>query len=258
MPEQMALAERHAPVGITGNMARLGPGAVPAGTVALVVGVLDLEELQRRALRVSLAQVDDELALHAARGIPRRQRSTAARAVRGVTLDDVIDGQTLHAPMAGRNRALPGPALLTGIARGLALRRRRRRYLVARRRLFANRGLIASRRRGGIRLGTAIALACGRVIRCRRWGLVGVLAGPLPGRHAARRTRAVARIAVQTLMRALQVRQQLHGQRMQLLGRQCRQRGIVELGESVFAELHGGGRLAPDSLSRLEGLGAVS
>jgi hypothetical protein len=59
-------------------------------------------------------------------------------------------------------------------------------------------------------------------------------------------------------MRELQVREQLHRQRMQLLGRQCRQRGIVELGEIVFAELHGRGRLTPDSLSRLKGLEVVS
>jgi hypothetical protein len=254
----MALAERHAPVGIAGNVARLGAGPVPAGTGALVVGVFDLQERQRRALGVGLAQVDDQVGLHTARAIPGRQRSSAASAVRGVMLDDVIDGQRLHPPMTGRAGALSGPAVRAGSARALTVRRRRCRCLVARRRRFANRGLITSRRRSGSRLDTAIARACGLVIRCRRWGLVRVLAGPFPRRHAARRTRAVARVAVRTLMRALQVREQLHRQRMQLLGRQCRQRGIVELGEIVFAELHGRGRLASGSLSRLEGLGAIS
>jgi len=194
----MALAERHPPVGIARDMPRLGAGAMPAGAVTRVVGVLDLEDLQRRARGVGLAQVDHKMGVHAALGIPRRERRTAAHAVHGVMRDDVIDGQSLQASMAGCAGALSGSAPLARVAGGLALR------------WLCCGGLIARRRRGGIPLGMAIARVRGRVIRRRRRGLVAVVAGPLPRRHAARRTRAVVRVAVQPRMRQLEVREQLH------------------------------------------------
>jgi hypothetical protein len=85
-PEQIALAKRHAPVAIAPAVARLGAGAVPAGTVVLVIVVLDLNAFQRVLFGRGrgLAQVDHQVGVHGARGTRRGQRAAAACAVRGV------------------------------------------------------------------------------------------------------------------------------------------------------------------------------
>ena len=85
--------------------------------------MLDLHSRRRRPFGVGLTQVDQQVGVHAAQQLRGGNHAAATRAVHGLMRDDMINGQTLHAPMPGRTRS---PGLLV-FARERAGRRSRGR-----------------------------------------------------------------------------------------------------------------------------------
>jgi hypothetical protein len=145
-----------------------------------------------------------------------RQRRTAGRAGLGVVVVPLVDRQRLRTPVSGRTGTLPRSPLL------------RRRVP------FARGGALGASCRGRPIL-PILSLRAPSNRRCSliRWPPIGVRSLSLPGRPAARRARAVVRILIEPLVRRLQIRQQPRRQHPQLLLRQRREVGFVELREIV-------------------------
>ena len=150
--------------------------------------------------------------------------------MRGVVLEHLIDGQALCASMTGRAGALSGArrsSRLTGTAR-LRLFRLWCRCLGV--------GLIEIDLRRRV-----AALRVGRGgVRCLRINTSIAARAALPGRLAARRARAVVRALIEPFVGKLQVREQLQRESLQLPRAKRGERLGIELGQIVFAQLHGG------------------
>jgi len=220
--DEVALAERDAPLRILGAVSGLGAGPVPALAVALMVDLFALNDFQTGTIRRQLPQIDHQAGTVCAFGVGLRQSAPTDGTGLGMVMALVIDRQALRAPMPRCTEALPGTTLRfrTTRLRGL---------------------LLAAFARRGLRLSVLILCMLRRafsLIAIRRFRARFVCFPTVPRRFATRWTRAVARALLKTLVRGLQIGKQLDRQGAQPLFAQPQEVGFIKLGKVVSGKLH--------------------